>query len=210
LCKIRSIRKPRSTLLSLYNSNCDFHSIKHHTANNLKLQNIATLLEPTVQEYDFIIHHIPGKTNTRPDILSRPPATNQGKKDNQDMIVLPPEKFVQSISVDGVPKTQKRDLMTLVHDHPTAGHPGRDETIQQAKKCLSWPGMNHWITQYMKGCAVCQQNKILIHCTKTPLYRISTPGDACLFQQISMDLITGLPRVHGKDAILTIVDHGRS
>jgi hypothetical protein len=49
LCEIKSIRKPRrSTILSVYNAKCDFHSIKCHTANNLKLQNIATLLEPTV------------------------------------------------------------------------------------------------------------------------------------------------------------------
>jgi integrase-like protein len=82
--------------------------------------------------------------------------------------------------------------------------------IRQAKKCLSWPGMNHWIAQYMKGCATCQQNKILVHHAKTPLYWISTPGDACPFQQISMDLITGLLKVRGKDAILTIVDHGCS
>ena len=30
------------------------------------------------------------------------------------------------------------------------------------------------------------------------------------FSQIAMDLITGLPQVNGKDAILTIVDHGCS
>jgi integrase-like protein len=97
--------------------------------------------------------------------------------------------------------------MTLVHDHPTAGHPGQDKTIRQAKGCLTWPGMNHWIAQYVKGCATCQQNKILVHRTKTPLYWISTPEDTHPFQQISMDLIIGLPRVRGKDAILTIVDH---
>jgi chromodomain-containing protein/integrase-like protein len=100
--------------------------------------------------------------------------------------------------------------MTLVHDHPTAGHPGQDEMIWQAKERLTWPGMNHWIAQYMKGCATCQQNKILVHQTKTPLYRISTLEDACLFQQISMDLITGLPRIWDKDTILTIVNHGCS
>jgi reverse transcriptase-like protein len=46
-----------------------------------------------LQEYNFVIHHIPGKTNTGPDILSRPSATDQGKEDNRDVIVLPPEKF---------------------------------------------------------------------------------------------------------------------
>jgi hypothetical protein len=31
-------------------------------------------------------------------------------------------------------KDQKRALMPLIHDHPTVGHPGRDETIRKAKK----------------------------------------------------------------------------
>jgi hypothetical protein len=70
--------------------------------------------------------------------------------------------------------------------------------------------MNHWIAQYIKGCTTCQQNKILTHCTKVPLYWINTPQNALPFQQISIDLITGLPKVWEKDAILTIVDHGCS
>jgi reverse transcriptase-like protein len=77
-----------------------------------------------LQEYDFIIHHIPGKANTGLDILSRPLNIDQGKEDNQDVTVLPPEKFIRSVTIDRVSETQKRDLMTLVHDHPTAGHPG--------------------------------------------------------------------------------------
>src|ERR1700746_1966606 len=36
------------------------------------------------------------------------------------------------------------------------------------------------------------------------------PIDTLPFQQIAMDLITGLPRSKGHDAILTIVDHGCS
>ena len=43
-----------------------------------------------------------------------------------------------------------------------------------------------------------------------PLHRITTPKGALPFQQVAMDLITGLPRHNGKDAILTIVDHGCS
>ena len=70
--------------------------------------------------------------------------------------------------------------------------------------------MNQWITNYVKGCATCQENKILTHKKKTPLYRITTPEGALPFQQVAMDLITGLPRHNDKDAILTIVDHGCS
>jgi Integrase zinc binding domain/Chromo (CHRromatin Organisation MOdifier) domain len=100
--------------------------------------------------------------------------------------------------------------MADAHDHSTAGHPGRDETIQRAKRWDQWPGMNQWIANYVKGCATCQQNKILTHRKKTPLYRITTNERALPFQQIAMDLITGLPTHSGKNAILTIVDHGCS
>ena len=50
LCEVKSTRKPRrSTLLSLCNAKCDSYAVKRHTAKNPKLQNIATLLEPTVR-----------------------------------------------------------------------------------------------------------------------------------------------------------------
>ena len=57
---------------------------------------------------------------------------------------------------------------------------------------------------------MCQQNKNLTHQPRIPLYRITTPEDTLSFQQITMDLITGLPNIQGKDAILTIVDYGCS
>ena len=91
-----------------------------------------------------------------------------------------------------------------------AGHPGRDETIRRAKRHRQWQGMNTWITDYVKGCASCQQNKIITHKTRTPAYRIPTTDHTLPFQQVAMDLITGLPMCKGKDAILTIVDHGCS
>jgi len=97
--------------------------------------------------------------------------------------------------------------MTLIHDHPTAGHPGCDETTRKATEILPWTGMCQWIADYIKGCTTCQQNKILTHQTKIPLYCITTKEGTLPFQQIAMDLITGLPQHHGHNAILTIVDH---
>ena len=100
--------------------------------------------------------------------------------------------------------------MLLVHNHPAAGHPGQDETIWKARMMTTWDGMNDWITEYVKGCATCQQNKIQTHKTKTPPFRINTTNDALPFQRVAMDLITGLPVHKGKDAILTIIDQGCS
>ncbi len=97
--------------------------------------------------------------------------------------------------------------MALIHDHPTVGHPRRDETIRKATEILPWTGMRQWIADYMKGCAICQQNKILTHKKRIPLYQITTKEGTLPFQQIAMDLITGLPQHHGHNAILTIVDY---
>jgi hypothetical protein len=49
-----------------------------------------------------------------------------------------------------------------------------------------------------------------MHKRRTPLYWITTKEGALSFQQVTMDLITGLPRHNRKDAILTIIDHGCS
>ena len=104
----------------------------------------------------------------------------------------------------------KRAIMLHIHDHPTAGHPGRNETIRKTRALMTWEGMNEWIINYVKGCAICQQNKIQMHRNKTPPFRISTEDNARPFKRIAMDLLTGLPLHKGKDVILTIVDQGCS
>ena len=70
--------------------------------------------------------------------------------------------------------------------------------------------MRTWITDYVAGCATCQQNKNVTHRKHTPLYRIPTADDILPFQQIALDLITGLPPNGLHDSVLTIVDHGCS
>jgi len=160
-----------------------------------------------LQEYDFVIKHVPRKINTLADELSRPPNADQGQDNNEDQILLKPELFIKNIT-SAPSKAAKRQLMTLIHDHPMAGHPGRDETIRKANRTHNWVGMHQWISDYVKGCGNCQQNKIVTHQKKTPLYQITMNENALPFQQIAMDLITGLPMQHRYNAILTIVDHG--
>ena len=68
--------------------------------------------------------------------------------------------------------------------------------------------MNAWIANYVKGCAICQQNKTLTHRKKPPLFHIPAHPTAFPFQVVAMDLITQLPKSGDSDAILTIVDQG--
>ena len=171
-----------------------------------------------LQEYDYEILYVPGKTNTPPDALSRPPGADKGETDNKDVTVLPESKFIAAsttVTPEGkiiVPPILevKRGIMTLMHDHPTAGHPGRDETLRKTQEKYWWPKMKEWIADYVKGCATCQQNKILTHRQKAPIYRIPSQVGTLPFQSVAMDLITGLPERCNHNAILTIVDQGCS
>ena len=149
-------------------------------------------------------------------MLSRWPDANKGEEDNQDLIFLPPETFVRIMdevlqeAMGRIYVSEERtkwDILAKYHDHLTAGHLGRDTTLQAINWTYWWTGMRKWITEYIKGCTTCQQNKNLTHWRKIPLYRIPPPPNTRPFEVISMDLITQLPKSKGKDAILTIVDH---
>jgi hypothetical protein len=136
-----------------------------------------------LQEYNYEIQYILGKENGLPDVLSRQPGADKGQEDNQGVVVLPLEKFKMSAIGHIVPEGKvcvpplnevKRGIMNLVHDHPLVGHPGQDETLRETQEKYYWPGMKEWITEYVKGCTVCQQNKILTHWKVAPIYWIPT------------------------------------
>ena len=151
--------------------------------------------------------HIPGNTNGPADTLSHPPGTDKGENDNQDIVMIPPHCIRTAITLESPSDQFLRNILQELHDHPTAGHPGRDETLRKIKELYQWPKMNQWVTDYVKGCATCQQNKIQTHKRKTLPFGITTSPNMKPFSQIALDLITGLLQVNGKDAILTILDH---
>ena len=94
------------------------------------------------------------------------------------------EKFKTATITTKQPMTMemKRATMLLTHDHPAAGHPGHGETIRKAQSITTWNGMNEWITEYIKGCATCQQNKIQTHKAKIPPFCIDTVNNTLPFQ----------------------------
>jgi hypothetical protein len=49
----------------------------------------------TLQDYNFVIKHVPGKIHAAADMLSRPPGVDVGTLDNQDVVVLPDKLFVR-------------------------------------------------------------------------------------------------------------------
>jgi len=91
--------------------------------------------------------------------------------------MISPSHIRTTITINKPTNDFLQSIMTYTHNHVTAGHPGQDETIQKTKEIYQWPGMNNWIVDYVKGCAACQQNKIITHQKKVPLYGITVPKD---------------------------------
>ena len=62
-------------------------------------------------EFNFEIHHIPGKANSQADALSRRPDYDQGICNNENIIVLPDSVFVRTMMI--VNNEEKQDEDTL-------------------------------------------------------------------------------------------------
>jgi hypothetical protein len=35
--------------------------------------------------------------------------------------------------------------------------------LWKVQQCFYWPCMKEWVANYVKGCSICQQSKILTH-----------------------------------------------
>jgi hypothetical protein len=96
-------------------------------------------------------------------------------------------------------------IMQECHDAPSGGHFGKQKTIDQIKRRFYWPGMDAVIQRYVTSCDSCQRNKPSQQAPIGLLQPLPIPTRP--WQQVSMDLITQLPRSKlGNDAIVVFVD----
>ena len=101
----------------------------------------------------------------------------------------------------------KRKIVQAYHDLPAYGHPGINRTFYLVSRYYWWPEIKKDVQEYVKGCALCQQNKVNTHAIKAPLNPITPEKEALPFQTIALDFIVKLPMSGGYDSILTITDH---
>jgi hypothetical protein len=97
--------------------------------------------------------------------------------------------------------------LRLLHDHHNAlvaGHPGWAKTLELLGRNYYWPQQWQYINQYVNNYDTCKRIKPVKHAPfglLRPLQLPERPWDS-----ISMDFITGLPRVEGCNALWVIVD----
>lgn len=97
-----------------------------------------------------------------------------------------------------------KQLLVEFHATPGGGHSGAFRTYRRLAAIIYWPGMMKTITKYVAACDVCQRNK---YEAKSPAGLLNPlPLPIKVWEDISMDFITGLPRSGRFDCILVVVD----
>lgn len=104
-----------------------------------------------------------------------------------------------------VPESRmKEKILKEMHNSPLVRHLGYLKTYKQIRERFSWKGLKNNVLQYVQECATCQQNKSELTLSTSLLQPFFIPEKK--WDSISMDFISGLPNVQGKECIFLVVD----
>lgn len=105
-----------------------------------------------------------------------------------------------------LPKDKRKEILHQCHDIPAAGHVGVFKTFWKVHESYYWPKMKSDISNYVKACRTCAQNKVE---QKAPQGLMGDRPDIREpWQCISLDYIGPLPRSkQGNTHILVVTDY---
>jgi len=105
-----------------------------------------------------------------------------------------------------VPKEEelRAEIIQLHHDMPAVGYGGRWKTVELVTRNYWWPGVTRDVGKYVEGCDLCQRmkNRTEELVGKLKLSEVLEK----LWSYLTVDFITKLLVVAGKDAILVVCD----
>ena len=88
--------------------------------------------------------------------------------------------------------------------YPVAGHLGIGNTYELLHCAYYWPNMQGFVRSYVRHCHVCKRSKGSCFKKQGVLQPLPVPKQR--WQDLSVDLVTGISKIHGCDAICCVVD----
>ena len=98
----------------------------------------------------------------------------------------------------------RAEVIQLHHDVPAVGHGGRWKMVELVTRNYWWPGVTRDVEKYIKGCDLCQRMKNRTEKPAGKLKLSEVPQKT--WTHLTVDFITKLLVVVGKDAILVVCD----
>ncbi|GAU10042.1 hypothetical protein TSUD_272800 [Trifolium subterraneum] len=95
-------------------------------------------------------------------------------------------------------------LLEEFHNTPSGGHSGFLRTYRRLADSLYWVGMQKDVRNYVRACDVCQRQKYSATSPAGLLQPLHIPNN--VWEDLSLDFITGLPKSKGYEAVLVVVD----
>jgi len=96
----------------------------------------------------------------------------------------------------------RAEVIQLHHDVPAAGHGGRWKTVELVTRNYWWPGVMRDVGKYVEGYDLCQRMK---NRTEEPAGKLKlSEVPQKMWTHLTVDFITKLPVVAGKDMILVV------
>ncbi|KAL0157229.1 hypothetical protein M9458_048475, partial [Cirrhinus mrigala] len=103
-----------------------------------------------------------------------------------------------------VPASLRQRLLTLIHENPSAGHPGIQATRELVLNKFWWPSMSQQIITFVKECVTCNQTKSQHQRPAGLLQPLPIPERP--WSHLAVDFITDLPPSNHNTVIFTIID----
>jgi len=95
-------------------------------------------------------------------------------------------------------------LLSEFHSTPLGGHLGVAKTLHRLQANFVWSSMRDDVKLFVRQCSTCQQLK---HLTRRPAGLLQPlPVPTGIWEDLSLDFITHLPKSHGYTVILVVVD----
>ncbi|KAL4281717.1 hypothetical protein GQ457_03G008900 [Hibiscus cannabinus] len=95
-------------------------------------------------------------------------------------------------------------LLREFHSSMVGGHAGNTRTFNRLSANFYWQGMRKDVRTFVRDCQVCQRMKSESLAPAGLLQPLPIPQR--VFEDISMDFITALPKSNGNEAVMVVVD----
>ena len=106
-----------------------------------------------------------------------------------------------------IPKSQKKQILSLAHESLMGGHLGVQKTTDRILQNFYWPGIMGDVKRWCRSCDICQRTIPKGRVSKVPLGKTPIMGEP--FQKVAIDLVGPIspPSSQGNRYILTLVDY---